>query len=160
MVFKAYSPHRFPTTMSGKRLKTTTRFMIHRSCQKTPKLQNINISLYRVQIHLPKKRKRIFHDPSKWPPRTPQNPPRGPLDPQGPSRSPWGLLGTVFSSFDQKLAGNPAPWHKVVEVLDSLLTFGHGDAAGLLTPPGRLKTGPLDPQGPSRDPPGAPGDPP
>ena len=54
---------------------------------KTPKLRNINISLYRVQIHLPKKRKRAFQEPSKYPPRTPQNRPRRHLDPQGPFRS-------------------------------------------------------------------------
>ena len=44
-------------------------------------------------MHPPKKRKRAFQDPSKYPPRTPQNRPRRYLDLQGPFRSSQGLSG-------------------------------------------------------------------
>ena len=100
---------------------------------------------------------------SSNPPETSKTPPLTPRDPSGAPRA---SQGPVFSSFNQKLAGNPAPRHKVVEVLDSLLTFGHGDAAGLLTHPGRLSTPlqsisgphetPWDPSIPSPEPPSTP----
>ena len=70
-------------------------------------MKNINISLYRVQIHPPKKRKRAFQDPSKYPPRTPQNRPRRHLDLQGPFRSSQGLSGRSLGP-SQDASGTPS----------------------------------------------------
>ena len=56
-------------------------------------MKNINISLYRVQNHLPKNRKSGFQDPSKYAPQAPQNRPRRHLDLRGAPRAsqgpPW-----------------------------------------------------------------------
>ena len=70
-------------------------------------MKNINISLYRVQIHLLKNRKSGFQDPSKYAPRAPQDRPRRHLDPQGPSRSSQGLSGTSLGP-SQDASGGPS----------------------------------------------------
>ena len=75
--------------------------------KKTPEMKNINISLYRVQIHLLKNRKSGFQDPSKYAPRAPQDRPRRHLDPQGPSRSSQGLSGTSLGP-SQDASGGPS----------------------------------------------------
>ena len=72
-------------------------------------MKKINISLYRVQIHLLKNRKSGFQDPSKYAPRAPQDRPRRHLDPQGPSRSSQGLSGTSLGPSQMPQDAPPRP---------------------------------------------------
>ena len=62
--------------------ETTKRLTIHQSYQKPPKIENINISVYRRQNHLLKNRKTKFQDPPQL---SPKMLPKAPGTPQDPA---------------------------------------------------------------------------
>ena len=62
--------------------KTTKRLTIHRSYQKPPKIEHINISLYQQQIHLQQKEKNEVPGPPQL---SPKMLPKAPGTPQDPA---------------------------------------------------------------------------
>ena len=94
--------------MIKKSIKPIARLTIHQSCQKNT--QNDKYQYFIIPCANsppPKKKKRAFQEPSKYPPRTPQNRPRRHLDPQGPFRSSQGLSGASLGP-SQDASGAPS----------------------------------------------------
>ena len=86
--------------MSENDNKTTKRLTIHRSYQKPPQIENINISLYKQQVHLQEKRTTSFGPPQLSPKMLPKAPgiPQDPADLQGTPQ-----INVLRSHFQQRI---------------------------------------------------------